>query len=164
MKPLVAPQFKVPLGAETPFFCIKPLSEEFAELDFQAVMASKARLGRIFSGAWPNDVHSREDNLRDIREHVEDARKRIGFTYTVLSLDEVRCWGCIYIYPSSKQGFDAAVHYWVHIELMESLFEKHFSEFVDGWIKSTWPFERVAYPGRTLSWESWRNLPPKICS
>jgi hypothetical protein len=29
---------------------------------------------------------------------------------------------------------------------------------VKEWIEKDWPFKKVAYPGREISWENWKTL------
>lgn len=161
MKPLVDATFIVPQGIDHPEFRVRPLSEAHASLDFEAVMVSKPRLGSVFSGPWPEDVNSFDDNLRDIREHIEEAQRRVGFSFTVLNHDESRCLGCIYIYPSHKQGYDAAVYFWVHVDVMDTEFESTFGNFVHQWIQSEWPFHAAAFPGRDIPWKNWLSLPER---
>jgi len=157
--PIVSPSFKVPLTHCEPGFLITILSEKYAALDYDAIIESKPRLGNVFSGIWPEDVINREINLEHINAHYQDYQNRCGYTYTVLSLDYLKCLGCIYIYPSLKAGFDIMVHYWVHISLMDTEFEARFTTFIQGWLNVVWPFKSVAYPGRLLSWEDWLALP-----
>jgi hypothetical protein len=26
-----------------------------------------------------------------------------------------------------------------------------------GWLRDAWPFKRVAFPGRDISWDEWRS-------
>ena len=63
----------------------------------------------------------------------------------MMSLDEERCLGCVYIYPSETA--DADVFMWVRKEAYETLDGDLFDR-VQRWIAEEWPFENVSYPGR----------------
>ena len=63
----------------------------------------------------------------------------------MMSLDEERCLGCVYIYPSETA--DADVFMWVRKEAYETLDGDRFDR-VQRWIAEEWPFENVSYPGR----------------
>ena len=86
---------------------------------------------------------------------------RRSFAYTVMSLDESRCLGCVYVDPSEKAGYDAKVILWVRqSEMKRSLDERLFSA-VKIWLSDEWWFTAVAFPGRELSWQEWESLPDK---
>jgi hypothetical protein len=54
-----------------------------------------------------------EDDLVDLGWHQREFKLRRSFAYTVMSLDEKKCLGCLYIEPSEKTGFEARVILWV---------------------------------------------------
>jgi hypothetical protein len=89
---------------------------------------------------------SLDENLNDLRQHAEDFRKRVGFTYTAKSHDELI--GCVYIYLSKKGQGWATVRSWVrhdHADLDSVLYAT-----VSDWLKNEWPFEGIEYSPREL--------------
>ena len=84
-----------------------------------------------------------DENLGDLERHAHDFTTRAGFTYTVLDPASRAVIGCVYIYPDTDGGHDAAVASWVrasHAQLDIAL-----RDLVSGWLAEAWPFQRVAY-------------------
>lgn len=77
----------------------------------------------------------------------------------VMSLDDKRLLGCVYIDPSQKA--DAEVAFWVRKDETDTGLENTLEEAVRTWISSEWPFEDVLYPSRDISWEEVDSLPEK---
>ncbi len=124
-------------------------------------MSSIDHLAGIFGpgSSWPSADLTFEQDLIDLGWHQKEFQIRSSFTYTVMNLDECRCLGCVYIYPSEKEGYDARVVLWVRqSEIKKDLDEKLFSA-VKIWLSEEWWFTAVAFPGRQLSWQEWDSLP-----
>jgi hypothetical protein len=87
---------------------------------------------------------SLEDNQRDLEAHASDFEAGAGFTYSVLIDDEVI--GCVYIYPTAAEEFDAAVRSWVSLAHAET--DVELWRAVSEWLERDWPFEAVRYADR----------------
>ena len=74
-------------------------------------------------------------------------------------VDETALLGCVYVDPPVKIGADADVCWWVVDGLLGSPVEAALETLVPSWMAAEWPFERVRYPGRELTWEAWLRLP-----
>ncbi len=120
---------------------LKPLTIEYAQKDYDAVMDSRDELRKQFGGSWPEDGFTLEENQEDIREHEQLHEARQSFTYTVLSKDNNRVLGCVYINAVDSSGFDAQVHMWVRRG--ESILP--LKAAVQDWLDQDWPFEQVLY-------------------
>lgn len=75
-----------------------------------------------------------------------------------MSLDEKRLPGCVYVDPSRKA--DAEIAFWVRSDELDTSLEKELEESARAWV-SSWPFEKVLYPGRDISWGDVDSLPDK---
>ncbi|NEP16914.1 MAG: GNAT family N-acetyltransferase, partial [Leptolyngbya sp. SIO4C1] len=122
-----------------------------------AVITSCDHLQGVFGpqSTWPVGL-TLEQDLIDLGWHQKEFQRRTSFAYTVMSLDESRCLGCVYFYPTRKPGYDAIAILWVRtsdLHLEAALFET-----VQRWLTDAWPFEQVAFPGRLLSWEAWQAI------
>lgn len=139
---------------------LQPLDPSIVELDYEAVMSSRIRLRQVFSAddIWPADNMTLEENLRDLQWHDLEFQQRSSFAYTVLSLDRSRCLGCCYIYYSSKVDFDLDLYFWLRESESRLNLETEFGEKLKAWILEKWPVERVALPGREISWNDWDKL------
>jgi hypothetical protein len=158
MTPFVPKDFKVPAGFETPDFRVRMLAISDVVKDYDAVMTSLQRLQKVFSptGRWPQGL-TLEQDLVDLGWHHKEFQMRRSFAYTVMSLDEAVCLGCLYIEPTKLPGYEAEVHCWVRTSHAEALDQPLYQALRD-WVGSHWPFKTVAYPGRALTWDQVASL------
>jgi hypothetical protein len=152
MARLVADDFVVPKGLETADFRIRQLLISDVVKDYDAVMTSEAHLQGVFGpgGTWPKGLTFEQD-LIDLGWHHKEFQRRSSFAYTVMSLDETVCLGCLYIVPSRREGYDAEAFCWIRASHAEALDAKLY-DALRAWIDSAWPFKAVAYPGRSEGW------------
>ncbi|MEM9979941.1 MAG: GNAT family N-acetyltransferase [Cyanobacteria bacterium P01_D01_bin.2] len=157
---LVPKEFDVPAAFEMEAYRLRMLTVNDVVKDFDAVITSADHLKGVFPppSTWPDGL-SLEQDLIDLGWHQKEFQRRTSFAYTMMSLDESRCLGCVYFYPSDRQGYDALALLWARqSELAGGLEERLFAD-VRQWLKDRWPFESVAFPGRDFSWEDWFALP-----
>jgi hypothetical protein len=142
-------------------FRIRPISVHDVVRDYDAVMSSREKLWDQFGAVWgwPRAGLTLEQDLVDLAWHQKEGELRRSFTYAVLTPDEARLLGCVYIEPPKKVGADVDVTFWVRVDEDDSGLEKELEEFVREWLETAWPFESVRYPGRDLSWWEWQALP-----
>ena len=153
----------IPSGIETQDFRIRMLTIHDVVKDYDAVMSSLDHLRGVFGprSSWPSSDLTLEQDLIDLAWHHKEFQLGRSFAYTVMSLDESRCLGCVYVDPSEKAGYDAKVILWVRqSEVSKGLDETLFSA-VKRWLSEEWWFTTVAFPGRQLSWQEWESLPDK---
>jgi hypothetical protein len=86
---------------------------------------------------------SLEENLVDLERHAADFAARRGFTYSVLDPATDEVIGCVYIYPSKDEGYDAQVESWVRASRAE--LDSVLWRGVSDWLAADWPFSRVDY-------------------
>ncbi len=153
----------VPAGIETEDFRVRMLTVSDVVKDYDAVMSSIDHIRSVMgpNTSWPSVDLTLEQNLIDLGWHQKEFQIRSSFAYTVMSLDEKRCLGCVYVDPATKEGYDAEVTLWARqSELKNNLDEKLFVA-VRKWLADEWWFTRVAFPGRELSLREWEALPNK---
>jgi hypothetical protein len=153
--------FEVPALVAGLRFRIRPVSAQDVVRDYDAVMSSRERLWAQFGGVWgwPRADLTLEQDLVDLAWHQKEGELRRSFAYAVLTPDETRLLGCVYIDPPEKAGADADVSFWVRADEAGTDLEKELEKFVREWLDTAWPFEIVRYPGRDLSWDAWQALP-----
>ena len=83
---------------------------------------------------------------------------RKSFAYTVVTPSETRVIGCVYINPARKLDHDASVLLWARQSELASGLETRLFAAVKGWLAEAWPFRHVAFPGRDIAWDAWRQL------
>lgn len=153
--PFLPPDFEVPATLETERFRMRSITIHDIVKDYDAVMSSQQHLWSLFGEVWgwpPPDL-TLEQDLIDLAWHQKEFQLRSSFDYAVMSLDESRLLGCVYIDPCTDPRFDAEVTFWVRASELKTGLESHLDGTVRKWIESQWPFEGVAYPGRDMEWD-----------
>ncbi|WP_405145599.1 GNAT family N-acetyltransferase [Sphaerisporangium sp. NBC_01403] len=158
--PFLPRPHEIPPGVEHALFRIRPITVHDVVKDYDAVMANVDRLRRSFPlWGWPQDGMTIQDDLIDLAWHQKEALLRRSFNYAVMTPDESRLLGCVYVDPPEKAGADADVSFWVRADQDESGLESEVERVVREWIAEAWPYESVRWPGRDLSWDEWDALP-----
>lgn len=152
---LVPDSFKVPEKLETSDFIVRKLRFSDAELDYQAVMSSIDIIKKTRGGAWPDSSLSFVDDQIDLAWHQREFENRTSFAYTVMSLKEDECLGCLYLYPpgyrnESSKDADVDVSFWVTQEAYSRGLYKIVYKVLDKWLKSTWPFKKITYTNNEI--------------
>jgi hypothetical protein len=154
-------EFVVPETLETDRCRIRPITIHDLVKDYDAVMSSREHLWNMFGKqwGWPPEDLTLEQDLVDLGWHQKEFQLRSSFDYAVMSLDETRLLGCVYVDPPGKPGYDAEIYLWVRQSELGTGLDEQLLQTVKGWIARAWPFERVVYPGRENSWDEWNALP-----
>jgi RimJ/RimL family protein N-acetyltransferase len=145
--PFVPENFEVPAVLETERFRLRMLSVEDVEKDYKAVIESRELLHSMGS-TWPKEGFTIEENLADLERHQQEFLDRKAFAYTVVSLDESRVLGCVYINPSMQEGADAVAYMWVRQSEYDQGLDPLLFQTVKAWLETSWPFSVVHYYGR----------------
>lgn len=162
LHPLVPHDFVVPATLEHPRFRLRMLTIHDLVRDYEAVMVSVDHLQNTYSaiwgGKWPAGLTLEED-LIDLGWHQREFTLRTSFAYTMMTPDDSRCLGCLYINPTRKGGHDASVTMWVRADELASGLDAVLEAEARRWIAQAWPFSNPAFPGRSIPAEVWRALP-----
>jgi hypothetical protein len=153
----VPPAFEVPDSVETEDYRIRPLTVHDVVRDYDAVMTSIDRLRAVFGPAspWPYPELTLTQDLVDLGWHQKEFQRRSSFTFAVTNLADTEQLGCVYIYPSTHSGWDADVYLWTRDRPGADELDANLYQTVTSWISEAWPFSKVAYPGRSISWGDW---------
>jgi len=147
MKEFVQHNFEIPQGLTTDKFKLRMLTTNDVEKDFDAVSSSIDRLKGFFgpNSKWPVGI-TPQKNLKHLEWHQKEFLERKSFAYTVMSLDESVCLGCVYIFPSRNEKYEADVYMWVRESKKE--LDHMLEQTVREWLAKKWPFKQVLYPNR----------------
>lgn len=161
--PLVPDSFPVPTIVEAEGFKLVPLGPALVKIDYDAYMSSIEHLQKTFtrSTAWPHPGITDAEAMIDMETEQARFAQRKSFAYAVLTPDGKRERGCVYVQPSPVPGYDAVVRIWVTKAEYDAGFDAELQAWVMQWMAKDWPFAKVAYPGRTISWEQWDALSPR---
>jgi len=160
MVKLVVPEnFVVPAVLKTDKIFARCLTVNDVVKDYDAVITSINHLRKTKpfgpGSDWPGSDLTLEQDLIDLGWHQKEFQNRTSFAYTVMSLDEKLCLGCLYIYPSDRSGFDCKIIMWVRESEVDKGLDVHLFEAVKKWINEFWPFRNPGYPGREIDWKEW---------
>lgn len=160
LAPLVPEGFAVPAGLVTDEFRLRMLTVNDVVKDYEAVMTSRDHLRGVFGpgSTWPSAELTLEQDLIDLGWHQKEFQNRTSFAYTVMSLGETRCLGCVYIDPAEPEAYNAQVILWVRQSEVASGLEDRLLLAVKNWLTQDWPFGKVGFPGKDLSWDKWMAL------
>jgi hypothetical protein len=159
-QPFLPQSFTVPLVFESENFRIRTLTVNDVVKDYDAVMSSFDHLQGVFgpTSSWPSKDLTLEQDLIDLGWHQKEFQMRSSFAYTVVSLDESRVLGCLYIFPTDKADYDAKVTMWVRSDVLSQGYDLLLFQTVKAWLSKDWPFQKPAYPGREIDWDAWNAL------
>lgn len=148
--------FVVPKSLNTEHFHLRVLEDSLAKVDFEAVMSSQKRLQGIFGldSDWPKSTMSLEENIESLKVHKQEFESREAFAYSVFN-NKAKCLGSVYIDPSQSQDYDCEVYLWIRDENLA--LDKALYDTVLKWLSNDWPFGKIAFPGRCISWSAWKK-------
>jgi hypothetical protein len=148
-EPFIPENFVVPAVLETDRIRLRMLTVNDVVKDYDAVVSSADHLQATFSNGsgWPAGL-TLEQNLVDLGWHQKEFQSKTSFAFTVVSLDEKRVLGCVYILPFRSGGHGAQVTMWARADMLDTGLDQHLFNSVKSWIAEEWPFDKVAYPGR----------------
>jgi hypothetical protein len=115
------------------------LSVDDVEKDYEAVMETQQRFHEM-GYSWPREGFTLKENLADLKRHQKEFLDREAFAYTVVTLDESRVLGCVYINPLENDDVDASVKMWVRQSEYDKGLDPILFEEVKKWIEAAWPF------------------------
>lgn len=154
MKTFISDTFQVPLRLERENFVLLPLTIKHNNLDYEAIKKSIDNKGEIDQRLANL---TKEQNMIELGWHQREFQFRRSFAYTVLTQDESKCIGCVYIQPpnyiphhiypeQTDPAVDAEVYMWVTKEEYDkgTLTELH--AVVKKWLHEKWPFKKTAFP------------------
>ena len=152
--------FEPPVRVEGEGFIVVPLGPELVKIDYDAYMSSIEHLQTTFtrSTGWPTADIDDEAAMQDMLNEQGRFERRESFAYGVLTPDGSRERGCVYVRPSTVEGYDAVVRLWTTKAEFDAGFDAELYEWVQTWLQASWPFLKVAYPGRDIPWEEWDGL------
>lgn len=128
---------------------LRPIRASDVDIDMVAVMGDQPMLWQMYGEAWgwPPATMTREEDEADLARHAAEMETHESFNYAVLTEDEDRLLGCVYIDPlDAADGVVAAeVSWWTVTDAPGGVAEA-LRSFVPAWLDERWPFERVTYP------------------
>jgi len=154
-KLFIPKSFEAPRTLSTEHFYFRVLDETVAQLDYEAVMSSREQLIGIFGpgSTWPEMDMTFEENIASLKVHQAEFDSQKAFAYSVFDASKSNCLGSVYIDPSRSHNYDCEVYFWIRNDC--SALEQELFNTISSWLQKAWPFSRIAFPGRSISWEAW---------
>ncbi|GHO71830.1 hypothetical protein KSC_107220 [Ktedonobacter sp. SOSP1-52] len=138
-------------------FLVRPLRAVDVELDYEAVITSRAELLLKSGGRWPREGFTLEENLADLIRHEQEHHDRIAFTYTVMNPAETECLGCLYINPLERllqrvgifveylPENSAYVTFWVRQSCLVDNLDRRVLQALIPWFQTEWAFSQIVF-------------------
>lgn len=151
--PFLPTAFQPPSAVEADGFRLRPITIHDAFKDYDAVMSNRERLWSRFGEmwGWPAPDLTLEQDIIDLAWHQKEAQLRSSFNYAVMSLDEERLLGCVYVDPPEMEQTEADIWFWARSEEAMAGFEAELETFVLDWLERYWPFKVVAVSGEVVN-------------
>ena len=127
------------------------LEPDILDSDYGALMHVTARSG-------PMKI-TKDEDYGELKRHRWEFQHLTSFAYGILTPDATEEVACVYVNPSKKQGYDATVRVMMTERGAKEGLEAVLLDKVREWVKASWPFAKVAYPGIDVSMEAWNSLP-----
>jgi hypothetical protein len=157
LEPLVPADFEIP-PLRTDRYRLEPLNNRWVLQDFAAITETFPHMEGLIlpPGSLPvPGTYTLETNALELAWHEREYNTRRSFGFAAITHDDRREVGCMYLYPSFRREDDAVGCSWARWDPDDPDADKRFFEEFRCWVEERWPFERVAYPGRSISWEDW---------
>jgi virginiamycin B lyase len=129
------------------------LDPSILDQDYQALMDRAGRAGPM--------TLTKAQDYAELKRHEWEFLNNTAFSWGILTPDKKLQIACVYINPSPKQGYDATVRLWVTKQGAEAGLEPQLEASVREWVKTKFPFKKVAFPGRDIPMEEWNALPAR---
>ena len=130
---------------------LRPIRASDVDIDYPAVMGSQASLWARYgaSWGWPPPTMTVEQDRAYLARHECEIEAHESFNYAVLTSDESKLLGCVYIEPPGPQddappGTDAVSSWWVVDSEAGGPLEAALRDFVPRWLTDAWGFRSVA--------------------
>jgi hypothetical protein len=148
--PFLPRDFSVPTLVQTARFRLRSITIHDVLKDYDAVMSSREHLWRRFGEpwGWPAESLTIEQNLIDLGWHQKEFQLRSSFDYAVMSPDESRLLGCVYIDPPHVEGTDADLWFWARQSELANGLEDELGAFIVSWLQADWPFRSITLNGQ----------------
>ena len=149
-------QFDPPTLYESAEFSIRPQKLSDNPSDHLAVLANQDWLRRWSGSDWPNGSFSIDDNLEDLRGHIDEHQKREAFGFAIATRNDADILGSIYVqeisdwlddYSASSEvraalaGANARVDMWSRPDREPTM--SSIATQVRAWFDEAWPLSVI---------------------
>ena len=153
----------------------KMLNPEFADVDFEAVMASADAIRHLFGATheWPAAEMTFVQNKADLARHEREFDEKKAFSYALLDASGEQYLGCLYLEPVNlaphpKLATDATNRHvqiqafiWASSLYPDTQLAPIMAE-VNTWLNAYFDPDAIAWPGRVESWDEWATYQQSI--
>jgi hypothetical protein len=161
-KSFLPADFEIPVVDIPGGYQLRPLGMDDLARDYTAVMSSIDHLrtsGHLqppgeLDFDWPRPDIEIRFHLTMLGEAEWAMHNLARVEYAIRTDDEQL--GCLYVFPSLSPDYDAQLTMWVRSDVFtDTDLDSAFWEYSKAWVREAFPFERIAFPGRDLSWDEY---------
>jgi hypothetical protein len=147
----VPDKFMVPAPPSIGDYTWNILEPEILAQDYGALQHAAGRTG--------GNRSTTNEDYGELKRHRWEFQRQTSFAYGILTADGTEEVACVYVNPSKKQGYDATVRFLMTDRGAKEGLEPLLTAKVRQWIKTEWPFAKVAFPGVDIPMTTWNSLP-----
>ena len=144
----------------TATFVLKPLTPEYALLDYEAYISSSEVIRVHSGGRWPIADFTLNDEREQLAQHAQRHQARQDFAFIILERTEQRSLGCVYVLPLrpflqrvnapaelvKRIGDDAAmITFWVRQSAQDTALPEDLVQATWRWFSSEWSFSQCFF-------------------
>lgn len=100
-----------------------------------------------------------DEDYGEVKRHRWEFQHQTAFAYGILTADRTEEVACVYVNPSKKAGYEATVRVVVTEHGAQLNLLPQLQAAVKTWVKTNFPFTKVAYPGTDMPMAEWNALP-----
>ena len=146
----------VPQTLRTPTFVLRQLRQAEAAIDYEAYMTSPDVIHRYSGGCWQVDGFTLAQEQHELALHERRHHARQDFAFILLTPDETKGLGCVYVLPlmpflrhfaappallAEASDATAIITFWVRQDCRHTDLAPQVVAAVHSWLLSEWPFD-----------------------
>lgn len=146
----------VPQTLRTPTFILRQLRQAEAAIDYEAYMASPDVIRTHSGGRWQVDSFTLAQEQHELALHEARHHARQDFAFVLLTPDETKGLGCVYVLPlmpflrhvaapaallAEVSDATAIVTFWVRQHSLHTRLAPNVVAAVHTWLLTEWPFD-----------------------
>jgi YVTN family beta-propeller protein len=127
------------------------LEPEILDQDYDALMHA--------TGSATKYTLTKAEDYGELKRHRWEFQRQTSFAYGILTADGTQELACVYVNPSRKQGYEATIRILMTAQGEKEDLQPLLLGRLKEWVKASWPFTNVAWPGLDMTTQAWNALP-----
>ncbi len=139
--------FKPPVSFTLNAYSFRKISPDWADKDYQALMAARQVIRQKLGTDWPSDTFTAQENRATIIDDAAAFDARTRLTYSVFDAEN-RVVGSLYISPVTNEKDEVtgvSVFFWLRPDITTEKEYWQLLAVIQQHLSEAWPFSEVDY-------------------